>query len=110
MTEGFKMTEQLVPVDTALVDAVNHPSALIMPGRPVGLQEAPVQIVDKRAEARQAAAEKAQVAKNVTNLAAANWWHAQAAEQRGDHVAAAQHGIARGRLMAAAKAQGLTLG
>ena len=67
-------------------------------------------IIDKRAQARQEAAERAQVAKNVTNLAATNWWHAQAAEQRGDHVAAAQHGIARGRLLAAAKAQGLTLG
>jgi hypothetical protein len=67
-------------------------------------------IIDKRAQARQEAAERAQVAKNVTNLAATNWWHAQAAEQRGDHVAAAQHGIARGRLLAAAKAQGLRLG
>lgn len=67
-------------------------------------------VIDKRAEARQRLAERDITAKNVSSLAAANWWHAQAAEQRGDHVAAAQHGIARGRLMAAAKAQGLTLG
>ena len=67
-------------------------------------------VIDKRAQAREKAAEKAQVAANITNLAAANWWHAQGAEQRGDHVAAAQHGIARGRLLAAAKAEGLTLG
>lgn len=67
-------------------------------------------VIDKRAQAREEAARKAQVAHNVTNLVAANWWHAQAAEQRGDHVAAAQHGIARGRLLAAAKAEGLSLG
>ena len=67
-------------------------------------------VIDKRAQAREEAARKAQVAHNVTNLVAANWWHAQAAEQRGDHVAAAQHGIARGRLLVAAKAQGLRLG
>ena len=67
-------------------------------------------VIDKRAQAREEAARKAQVAHNVTNLVAANWWHAQAAEQRGDHVAAAQHGIARGRLLAAAKAEGLRLG
>ena len=67
-------------------------------------------VIDKRAQAREEAARKVQVAHNVTNLAAANWWHAQAAEQRGDHVAAAQHGIARGRLLAAAKAEGLRLG
>ena len=53
-------------------------------------------VIDKRAQAREEAA--------------ANWWHAQGAEQRGDHVAAAQHGIARGRLLAAAKAEGLRLG
>ena len=67
-------------------------------------------VIDKRAQAREEAARKAQVAHNVTNLVAANWWHAQAAEQRGDHVAAAQHGIARGRLLATAKAEGLRLG
>ena len=67
-------------------------------------------VIDKRAQAREEAARKVQVAHNVTNLVAANWWHAQGAEQRGDHVAAAQHGIARGRLLAAAKAEGLTLG
>ena len=66
--------------------------------------------VDKRAVAMEAAERRRVTERNVTNLVAANWWHAQAAEQRGDHVAATQHGIARGRLLATAKAQGLRLG
>ena len=95
------------PLDPVVAETISDPRSALMPGAPVG---AGFQTIDKRAQAREEAARKAQVAHNVTNLVAANWWHAQAAEQRGDHVAAAQHGIARGRLLAAAKAEGLRLG
>ena len=66
-----------------------------------------VSIVEKR---RQEAANKATTAENVRNLAGACWWKGQAAEQRGDHTEAARLGIARGRVLAEAKRQGLAVG
>ena len=113
MTEVFQTTEQLVPVLTTeeLLDkAAAMGSVIAREERDVQPTADELVVIDKRAQAREEAARKALVAHNVTNLVAANWWHAQAAEQRGDHVAAAQHGIARGRLMAVAKAEGLRLG
>ena len=69
-----------------------------------------VTVVDKRAQAREEAAQRAATATNVRNLAGACWWKGQAAEQRGDHTEAARLGIARGRVLAEAKRQGLQVG
>jgi len=76
--------------------------------RALGLPE--VTIVDKREQARQEAAQRAQVATNVRNTAGALWWANQGHHQRGDHVQAAQCHIARGRMLAEAKRQGIPVG
>ena len=68
-----------------------------------------VTIVDKREQARQEAAQRAQVATNVRNTAGALWWANQGHHQRGDHVQAAQCHIARGRMLAEAKRQGIAV-
>lgn len=54
--------------------------------------------------------DSATIAHNVRNLAAASWWHAQGASQRGDHVNASRHFIARTRVLAEAQRQGLAVG
>ena len=69
-----------------------------------------VTVEDNRAQERQEPAQRAATATNVRNLAGACWWQGQAAEQRGDHTEAARLGIARGRVLAEAKRQGLAVG
>ena len=63
--------------------------------------------VQARAEAQVQAAQRAQIAANVRNTAGALWWAGQGHEQRGDHLQAAQCGIARGQMLAEAKRQGI---
>ncbi|AGT12973.1 hypothetical protein KAYACHO_69 [Mycobacterium phage KayaCho] len=53
------------------------------------------------------AQDRAQLAKNVTNLAGNLWWHAQGATQRGDHLGASRHHIARTRVLAQARREGV---
>lgn len=112
MTDGFQTTDQLVPVLTTdeLMDKAAAMGSVIALEQHRQRQREPRRILPHATLRENLAEERAQTERNIRNVAAANWWHAQGAEQRGDHVAAAQHGIARGRLLAAAKAEGLTLG
>ena len=93
--------EQHVSIDLSDPKAIN---AAMAQGDPHRME--PV-IIDKRAQARQEATEKAIVARNVRNTAGALWWAGQGHGQRGDHVQEAQCGIARGRMLAEAKRQGI---